>query len=406
MQNSFLRPLAPLCLSLSLVFTAGAADKTTRIIVSAGDFDRLQTVVTFQAPASLRGNFTLNGSGVEAIPLQVDDTGRAAYVEPGLKKGASKTYSLRPPTKTATAVTTRKEGQVLDVSAGGKTIFQYQMEPGPVPTGVPDMFRHGAHLHPVFSPSGKLVTGNHPPDHRWHRGIWFAWTDTDFEGRHPDFWNMGKEKDGQLTGEIRFDKLVQTWSGPVQGGFISQHRLIDHTSGAEKDVLRETWNVIAFLAVGGPKPIFVFDLVSTQTCAGNQPLKLPKYHYGGLGVRGNALWDPTEKVTVLTSEGHDRKAGDTTKGKWVHMGGEVDGGLTGIAVLIHPDNFRFPQPLRLNPKNPQLCIAPSQDGDWEITPGKPYVSRYRFIVADGAPDAKQLDRLWNDFAHPPQVKVE
>jgi hypothetical protein len=89
----------------------------------------------------------------------------------------------------------------------------------------------------------------------------------------------------------------------------------------------------------------------------------------------------------------------------VQLGGQVDGQPCGIAILIHPENFRFPQPLRLNPKNPQLCIAPSQGGDWAIEPGKPYVSRYRFAVTDGAADAAAIERAWNDYAHPPKATL-
>jgi hypothetical protein len=40
-----------------------------------------------------------------------------------------------------------------------------------------------------------------------------------------------------------------------------------------------------------------------------------------------------------------------------------------------------------------------------IRPGRPYVSRYRFVAADGAPDKAELDSLWNDYAHPPRVAV-
>ncbi len=127
---------------------------------------------------------------------------------------------------------------------------------------------------------------------------------------------------------------------------------------------------------------------------------------GGLGVRGNALWDLVEKVRMLTSNGDDRLKGDSTKGKRAHIGGEVDGQATGIAVLLHPDNFRFPQPLRLNPKNPQLCIVPSQDGDRSIEPGNPYVSKYRFIVFDGVADAAMLDGAWKCYAEPLKVVVE
>ena len=164
-------------------------------------------------------------------------------------------------------------------------------------------------------------------------------------------------------------------------------------------MLNEIWEVeVAQKELDG-KPANIIDLTSTQSCAGNQPLKLPKYHYGGLGVRGNAAWNPVDAVTMLTSEGHDRLKGDSTKGKWVHIGGQVDGAPTGMVILIHPSNFRFPQPLRLNPKNPQLCIAPSQDGDWSIEPGKPYVSKYRILAFDGAPDAKWIEAQWAIYSN-------
>jgi hypothetical protein len=88
------------------------------------------------------------------------------------------------------------------------------------------------------------------------------------------------------------------------------------------------------------------------------------------------------------------------------MGGFVNGTLTGIAVLDHPGNFAAPQPLRLHPSDPFFCYAPSQLGDVRIEPGKPYVSRYRFVVMDGPPDGMELDRLWNDYAHPPKVVMK
>jgi hypothetical protein len=374
-----------------------------QLTVRAGEFDRRNSVVTFTAPEKLRGRFVLRDSGGTSWPLQMDAAGHAVFVEPLLLKGKSKNYVLTAVEEQPDTIRAEKDGAVLKVSnqPDGAPIFHYQTEPGPVPPGVSEAFRHGACLHPLFSPSGRIVTGNHPPDHLHQRGVFFAWTKTEFEGRHPDFWNMGKEQGGQYTGEVRFAALERLWSGPVQGGFVSRHRFIDHTSGTEKDVLNETWEVTATRLPSA----YLIDLVSTQMTAGEIPLKLPKYYYGGLGVRGAAAWDPVDQVTMLTSNGADRKTGDNSKARWVHLGGAVDGQPTGLAVLIHPDNFRFPQPLRLNPKNPQICIAPSQEGDWEIEPGKPFISRYRLVIADGAADPGEIERLWNDYAAPPVVEV-
>jgi hypothetical protein len=43
-------------------------------------------------------------------------------------------------------------------------------------------------------------------------------------------------------------------------------------------------------------------------------------------------------------------------------------------------------------------------GDYRIVPGETLTSRYRFVVADGPADPALLDRLWNDFAHPPLAR--
>lgn len=424
--------------SLSALFAAAvltplasalAADPT--ITIQAGDHDRTNTVVTFTLGDKFHDQ-TLTAKEAD-IPVQVDAQGRASLILPSLVKGTSRTLTLVP----ASPVADGGKGTAgVDVVPGDGSlnliarpvpnttpqvtslIATYQMTPGPVPAGTSEAFAHGAHLHPVYSPSGKLLTANHPPDHPHQRGIWMSWTKTEFGKGHPDFWNMGKDKSGKLTGEIRFDKLLHHWSGPVHGGFTSTHRWLDHTTGAEREVLMETWDLKAYHTMGRPDAaapdggakgktasagIFLLDLTSTQTVTGQEPLKLPKYHYGGLGVRGSALWDAVDKVTMLTSSGHDRKTGDATKARWVWLGGEVEGVTTGITVLIHPHNFRFPQPLRLNPKNPQLCVAPSADGDWSIEPGKPLVLQYRIVLMDGKPDAAELERLWIDYAQPPKV---
>jgi hypothetical protein len=395
-------PSSPLPLLVWLFASIPLHAAEWQLTVAAGDFNRQHTLVTFSAPAGMRGQFLLREAGGASIPLQVEPDGTASFIEAQLNRGTSKSYIVTEARQLPNAVSAEKSGAVVKVSTqpDGAPIFHYQTEPGPVPAGISEGFRHGAHLHPVFSPAGRIVTANHPPDHPHQRGIFMAWTKTEFEGRHPDFWNMGKDKGG-FTGEVRFANLERVWSGPVRGGFVSRHRFIDHTGGAEKDVLAETWEVAAAHLPNA----FLIDFTSTQMTAGDVPLKLPKYHYGGFGVRGAAAWDPVDQVTMLTSNGGDRKTGDNTKAKWVHLGGLLEGNSAGIAVLIHPENFRFPQGLRLNPKNPQLCVAPSQDGDWEILPGKPFVSRYRVIVADRPADAATIEAQWNDYATPPTVEV-
>ncbi len=395
---------AVLCLAgILLASTVPVPAAALRVTASAGEHDRRDVIVSFAVPAAARGWQRLQTEAGQAVPFQADAEGNGWFVLDELKAGATKTFRLQAGEAAPAVVTAKADGALVRLAVGGKPVATYQTTPSQPPEGVAAHYAHGAYLHPVFTPAGRMVTADYPPDHKHQRGIFFAWTKTKFEGREPDFWNMGKG-DNKITAATEFIAVDRTWSGPVHGGFTSRHAFVDRLTEVSKPMLNERWTVTAYRAAASGKA-WLMDLVSVQECASASAVKLPKYYYGGLGVRGAAAWDPVDAVKFLTSNGDDRKQGDASKARWVHMGGQLKGAPAGLAVLIHPDNFRAPQPLRLNPKNPQLCVAPSAEGDWEIAPGKPYVSRYRFVLADGPADKADLERLWRDYAKPPGVRV-
>ncbi|MBA7711419.1 hypothetical protein ES703_120382 [subsurface metagenome] len=75
--------------------------------------------------------------------------------------------------------------------------------------------------------------------------------------------------------------------------------------------------------------------------------------------------------------------------------------------MSHPKNFRHPEPMRIWDKDPVFFgFAPSLLGDWKMEPGNDYVFRYRFYVHEGKTVVADLERLWNDFANPPKVRLE
>ena len=385
----------------------------TLIIVEAGAYDRRDTVVEFKLPPDVKPAAMIHTEGGGTTPLQTGPGGTAWFIERDLKRGAKKIYTFDPSPARMPVRALAEKGAVT-LSAFGRTAFTYRTEKTDFPPGRDDLkeiFHRGGYIHPVLSPTGRQITDDYPLNHKHHHGIWFAWTHTEFEGRKPDFWNMGDGK-----GTVEFVSLDQNWSGSVHAGFNSSHRQVDLTERGEtgeplkpKTALLETWNVKLY-AVGNDatQPYFLFDMEITDTCA-HGPVKLPQYRYGGLGVRGNWAWNGKDNLNFLNSEGvTDRSKGDNneTSGRWAHLGGLVEGGLTGLAILGHPDNAHAPQPQRIHPTEPFFCFAPQQSGNLEIAPGKPFVARYRFVVADGAPDKAQLDRLWNDYAHPPTVTVK
>jgi hypothetical protein len=393
---------------LFLVFAFGlhAAESPGRITVVAGDHDRRDSVVWFALPKGARNFEQLADDRGNVTALQTGRDGRACFIEKDLKHGSTRTYRLVETQSNASlhnGAQAALDGSRINCSVASQPAFQYQAQTSELPrSDIKPIFQRGGYLHPILTPGGKLITDDYPPNHLHHHGIWFPWTRTEFEGRQPDFWNMGEGK-----GKVEFVGLGETWNGPVHGGFQSRHRFVDLTAAEPRVALQETWLVTLYNLGPGASRYWMFDLVSTQNCATASPLKLPKYLYGGLGFRGNWSWNGKDKTFFLTSEGEtDRVKGNETRARWCHISGDVDGARAGVAILCHPDNFRAPQPMRLHPTEPFFCFAPSQLGDWEISPGKPYVSRYRFIVADGPPDRAELERLWNDYAHPPMIRID
>ena len=377
----------------SMSIAATAAPKVT---VHAGDYTRRNTVVSL--PLKNANGKALRAADGALLPLQSRE-GITSFILPELAKGASTTFEVVPLPTPQNVIEAKRDGSKVKFSLNGKAVFDYQAEPGELPReDIKPSYIRGGYIQSVWSPSGRLVTDDFPPNHIHHHGIWFPWTKTEFEGRHPDFWNMGSE-----TGRVEFVALNDFHGGPVFGGFGAQHKHVDLSAEPDKTALNETWQVQLF---NTGNETWIFDLISTQKCATDSPLKLPKYHYGGLGIRGHRDWNGAGKTQFLTSEGIEGTKANETRGNWAWMGGLVDQMTTGIAVLGHPQNFRAPQPFRAHPSEPFLCLAPSQLGDWEIKPGEDYISRYRFIVRDGAPDKDELNRLWNDYAHPPRVTVE
>ena len=406
--------LSPASIGLVGLFTwalgpAGAA--TTGLTVDAGDRNHALAIVRAPLPTGGTEWRSLIDANGQAASLQSEPNGSGVFILRNLKKGEQRRLTLSsepPPNRDAAApLQAVSNGNSVEIGGGPsqRIILQYQMKPTSPPDGIPPYFAHSGYLHPVFSPGGKLVTGDYPPDHPWHRGIWHSWTKTEFDGRHPDFWNMAKEKTGRALAGTEFVKLLRTWNGQGHAGFVSQQRSFDGSGGSNVTVLNETWEIKGYNVGSSARPLHLFDLTSTQACATDQPLKLPQYHYGGLGVRGSREWDAIDTVDFLTSTGANRIPGDAKKANWVYLGGRVHGTRAGLAILAHPTNFRSPEPWRLNPSNPQLCVAPSQDGDWEITPGKPYVARYRFVVTDALLTAEEIQELWDDFAWPATVRV-
>ena len=78
-------------------------------------------------------------------------------------------------------------------AADGKVVLSYLTRK---PAGVPLAGNSACCIHPFNTPGGHAATDIAPPDHRDHRGIFFAWHDVSFsrggETLRGDFWGWGQ----------------------------------------------------------------------------------------------------------------------------------------------------------------------------------------------------------------------
>ena len=391
--------------ALAALATATLAAAAPQLTLVSAPFDRAGQVIRFVPPPGLPQPTAATDGDGRRWPVQTDPDGQACLVVPWQAAGRTLVLTLEsaPVADRGAAIESGTLGGGLAFTNEGKPILSYHLDPSALPRpGIPSEYHRAGYIHPIYSPAGALISDDYPPDHIHHHGIWSPWTKTEFQGRTPDFWNMGKK-----TGTVERVALDRTWGGWVHGGFAARHRMVDLSAATPVTALNETWDVVIYRVAGSAKPVHLFELTIRQTCATNDPLILPEYHYGGTAFRGRAEWLGATASQFLTAEGEtDRVKAQGQRTRWIAQSGAVGAGaVAGLAMLGHPDNVRAPQPVRVHPREPYFCFTPSQLGRWTIEPGQTYVARYRFLVFDGAPDRALIEAYWQGFARPATARV-
>lgn len=400
--------------SWGVLLSGVSAAEPYSLTVKAGDHSRSHTLVEFPLPPEAREDVVwelVDAQGL-ATPTQALPGQPRRFVwqlSQPLPAGQLRQYTLRavplrPPSHGPEAPRgpglLETEGR-LSLLNDAEEILTYHTATSPPPAGIAAHFTRSGHIHPLKTPSGKVVTAEFPADHAHQHGVFFAWVQTQFAGHEVDFWNQAKQ-----LGTVRHSRLVESQSGPVYAGFVSELEHLDLTSG-ELVVLHETWRVMA-MQIGD---FHLIDIESTQSVATDQPLKILEYHYGGFGWRGPSEWllpsagGGATGCEFLTSEEHNRVKGNHTRPQWVSVTGRVDGAPCTVAIFGHPTHLRHPQPVRLHPDKPYFCFAPCVLGEFAITRTRPLTSRYRIITHDGPARSKLYEALVRDWTTPLEIRL-
>ena len=268
------------------------------------------------------------------------------------------------------------------------------------------LFRRSGFIHPLWSPSGEVLTRIQAPDHYHHYGIWGPWTKTHIQGREVDFWNLSKGE-----GTVRFAGFLSQIEGPVFSGFSALQEHVDFgAKGPDQVAINETLAVSVW-NLDPENNVWLIDYTSILNCALDSEIILDAYRYGGgIGYRATEKWRKNN-CSILTSEGNDRDNADGSNARWCIVEGESSFDRSGILFMSHPSNRAFPEPMRVWSKdandngNLYFEFCPIRNQDWELKKGNNYSQKYRLLVFDGALTMNEAEEYWTAFAKPPKISV-
>ncbi|MEO1525559.1 MAG: DUF6807 family protein [Planctomycetota bacterium] len=288
--------------------------------------------------------------------------------------------------------------QHLSIRRGDAEVLRYNIVAPEAPSAELAKYERSGYIHPIYTPRGRMVTGDFAADHPHQHGLFAAWTSASHDGRPVDFWNQQKGR-----GIVLHDRVISVGE---QGFSVAVKHYSKDKDGTKTEILDDVWSVNAGEAEGR----YVIEFSIAQTNVTSEPLVLKEYHYGGIGFRGNNAWYTNESSKALqafvsgkreerpslettrhrflTSEGKHRGDGNHTRPEWTMLYGKVDAGITGVKVSGDSENFRHPHPMRLHPSKPYFSISPCVLGEFRIEPGETYRATYRIEVFDG--DVEEL----------------
>lgn len=249
-------------------------------------------------------------------------------------------------------------------------------------------------VHPVTTPTGRVLTGFEPSDHSWHRGLWFTIKFVNEE----NFW---EESAPFGTQENVVEPSVEQID---EQGCVVRHRLAWVRPNAET-VLREERT----LRMEHRGDAIAFDWSTSLTPQRDVVLdRTPYTTWGGYGGLTFRITREMHDVRCLTPEGHTREPPKGQNHPWLGIDGRLDGGprvYAGVAMFDHPHNPRWPSPFYAKMQSGVTYMNASLlfHEPMTLDQAQTLALRYRVLVKDGQWRGEELATESQQFT---QTKAE
>jgi hypothetical protein len=234
-------------------------------------------------------------------------------------------------------------------------------------------------------------------DHPHQRSFWFThgsvnavdfWSE---QGRHGTIRETSRRliRDGGLVGGLL---TTDDWLGPDGAKICSDER------------------TIMFFAT---ESVRVVDFAITiRATAG--PVTFGDTKEGSFGLRLASSMNVKRKAggKITNAEGRTDADAWGKASPWVDYTGPVEGKTVGVAILNHPESFRYPttwhvRDYGLFAANPfgYRDFGRSEPGAHTVPAGGSMTLRYRVILHEGDTESANIGAAFEAFARPPKVEV-
>jgi hypothetical protein len=389
--------------ALLVLIAAPAPAEAWRVKVQGQGTDLGATPVVAALKAPLPpGPYTLQAEGGKPLPAQVFvDAGRS-YLGTVLDRVAGstpETYTLKRSPSGADSSSgialRREEGGNIAVTTGGKPFTVYRTDAGPKPF-----------YFPVVGPTGVSFTRAYPmmqvegedKDHPHQRSMWF----THGKVNGIDFWSELKGH-----GSIKETSRATVDGGPALGVI----RTTDEWLAPDGKKVCDDERVVRFYDAGATR-LIDFEITLKATAG---PVVFGDTKEGMFGVRVASSMDVKAKKggKITNAEGITDDPAWGKASPWVDYTGPVAGRTVGVAILNHPDSFRYPTTWHV--RNYGLFAAnpfgwhdfgQGRSGEYTLPAGESIRFAYRVILHEGDTPSAHIPAAFDAYAKPPRVEVE
>ena len=374
-----------------------------RIIVRAGTHDRRNCPVSVHLSSASEGRYPvlLEEAAGRAIPAQVEPEGdgvRLWWILDNLQAGTERVYFLewREEPHRNQVELSPGEGRV-EVIVLGSTFTTYHHGP--------EWAR--PFLYPLVGPYGVSMTRrlarpeDRDMDHHHHRSFWVA---------HGDVNGVDNWSEMKGHGRTVHREFLRTDGGPVFGRICALGDWVDPDG---RKVLEEVRDIRIYAL---PEEGRLVDM-EVELRASEGDVKFGDTKEGGIAsLRVQPSMEVRNGGRIENSYGAIGEAEAWgRRASWCDYSGPVEGRWVGMALMDHPDGFRYPtywhvRDYGLMAANPfglsYFHNDPNRRGDYVLKAGESLKFKYRLYIHVGDAREGRVAERYNDFVNPPEVVAE